>query len=182
MPIQLWTISKDTPWVSTPIFSLNKVQSQSPQNPLKEGEFVYLDVPNWVNIIALTPENDVVFVRQYRHGTRDVTLEIPGGMCDHGEDFLTAAKRELLEETGYGSSSSQTIGVVAPNPAFQNNRCATVLFHDVLLKGSQSLDPHEEIEIELIPLDKVKSLIQSGAIEHSLVVAAFYHFFMMETE
>jgi len=182
MPIQLWTVSQDTPWVSTPIFSLNKVWSQSPQNPLKAGEFVYLDVPNWVNIIAITPDNNVVFVRQYRHGTRDVTLEIPGGMCDAGEDFLTAANRELLEETGYGSASSQTIGVVAPNPAFQNNRCATVLFRDVFLKGSQSLDPHEEIEIELIPLNKVKALIQSGAIEHSLVVAAFYHFFMMETE
>lgn len=177
MPIHPWTIGHDSLWVKTPIFSLHQTQSTSATSE-KSGDFVYLNVPNWVNIIAMTPANEVVLVRQYRHGNRQVTLEIPGGMCDGDEGFVEAARRELLEETGYAGDPGVILGVVDPNPAFQNNRCATVLFTHVKKVGEQALDPHEEIEIETVPLSDIKTLIRNGDITHSLVVAAFYHYFM----
>ena len=179
MPLRPWIISHDSLWVSTRIFTLNKLYAES-ETSSQAGEFVYLDVPSWVNIIALTADNEVVLVRQYRHGTREVTLEIPGGMCEPNEDFVTAAARELLEETGYSGDPGVILGVVDPNPAFQNNRCATVLFTNVKQVSGQALDPHEEIEIDTAPLSEIKALIKSGEITHSLVVAAFYHYFMRD--
>ena len=179
MPIRPWTISHDSVWVTTRIFTLNKLHSTSATGD-KSGDFVYLNVPNWVNIIALTPSKEVVLVRQYRHGSQQVTLEIPGGMCDADEDFISAAARELLEETGYSGDSGALIGVVDPNPAFQNNRCATVLFTNVRQVSVQDLDPHEEIEIDTAPLSDIKRMINDGEITHSLVVAAFYHYFMRD--
>lgn len=181
MTIRPWTITRDALWVKTPIFTLNKVTSSSEKEG-KTGDFVYLDVPNWVNIIALTPEMEVVLVRQYRHGNRKITLEIPGGMCDEGEDFIHAAERELLEETGYSGEPGVLLGVVDPNPAFQNNRCATVLFRNVRRVSEQSLDPHEEIDVMTLPLSEVKEQIRLGKISHSLVVAAFYHYFMLDAQ
>ena len=126
-------------------------------------------------MIALTPKQEVVFVRQYRHGTRSLTLEIPGGMCDSGESFVEAGARELLEETGFKGDSVELIGVVEPNPAFQNNKCGTILIHNAEHTQEQDLDPMEEIEILTIPLSQIDDLIRRGEITHSLVVAAFLH-------
>ena len=78
--------------------------------------------PNWVNVVAFTPDNSLVLIRQYRQGTDSVTLETPGGIVDEGESYLEAARRELREETGYEADQLVEIGVVAPNPALQSNR------------------------------------------------------------
>ena len=173
--LKKWSILTDRKVLNTPIFSAHQIIAQSPLNPEKKGDFIYLDVPSWVNVVALTPQEEVVFVRQYRHGTRNITLEIPGGMCDSGESFVSAGARELLEETGYAGDSVELIGVVEPNPAFQNNKCGTVLIRNVECRQEQDLDPMEEIEIVRIPLSQIDELIRKGEIAHSLVVAAFLH-------
>ncbi|MBM75473.1 MAG: NUDIX hydrolase [Proteobacteria bacterium] len=170
-----WSILTDRKVLNTPIFTVHQIIAQSPKNPQKKGDFVYLDVPSWINVIAITPDEKVIFVQQYRHGTQSVTLEIPGGMCEEGESFVSAGARELLEETGFQGSSVELIGVVDPNPAFQNNRCGTILVKDAQLVQEQHLDPMEEIDITLIPLAQVDALIRQGKITHSLVVAAFFH-------
>ena len=173
--IKKWSILSESELTRTPIFSLHQMEASSPLNPEKRGMFVYLDVPSWINIIAITPEKEVIFVRQYRHGNRSVTLEIPGGMCEEGESFIEAGARELIEETGYRGDRVELIGVVDPNPAFQNNRCGTILVHNAVKVKEQELDPMEEIEIALIPLAEIDDLIRSGQVSHSLVVAAFFH-------
>ena len=140
----------------------------------RRGEFTVIDSPDWANIIAITPDEQVILVRQFRHGTGEITLEIPGGIVDDGEDFVTAARRELREETGYRCNEVELLGVVEPNPAFMNNRCGLVLARGVHLDSGQDLDPEEFIDVVRYPLSEIPALIADGRITHSLVVSAFY--------
>ena len=187
--INKWTVSDEKLVCKTPIFTLSEMKAQSPADPEKSGTFVYLDVPSWVNVIAITPENHVVLIKQYRHGNRQVTVEIPGGMCDkkekggtfEEEDFISAGLRELREETGYVGTEIQLIGVVEPNPAFQNNFCATILVKNARQTHKQDLDIHEEILVYTRPLSDIPDLIKTRQITHSLVVAAFHHLSLLET-
>lgn len=170
-----WTVEEETPLGDFRIFSLDRVRSRSALRPGHASDFIVLRAPDWVNVVALTDADEVVLVEQYRHGTRSLTLEIPGGMVDPGESFLEAGLRELLEETGFGGGTAEVIGVVEPNPAFQTNRCGTVLVRGVTRMGAQDLDPNEEISVRLEPLAAIPELIRGGAISHALVVVAFHH-------
>ena len=132
----------------------------------------------WVNVVAVTPQDELVLIRQYRHGIREVTLEIPGGLVEAADTPLTAAKRELLEETGYRGETWIDLGYVHPNPAIQGNRCHTFLALGVTPEGPQTLDEKEDIAVLLRPLTDIPRLIREGEITHALVVAAFWRFFM----
>lgn len=139
-----------------------------------EHEFFIIDPADWVNIIALTPDLQVVLVRQFRHGIEEITIEIPGGMIDPGEKPLEAAMRELYEETGYTSESWSQLGVNHPNPAIQKNLCTTFLAENAVPTSSQMLDSTEEIEVFTVPLNQIPEMIRSGSITHALVITAFY--------
>src|SRR5262245_11242633 len=136
-------------------------------------EFVVLDAPDWIQVLPITPEGGVVFVRQYRHGTRGITLEIPGGMIHPGETPEAAAARELLEETGFAGGPLRLLASMDPNPAIQRNRCHVVVAPDVRVIAPPTPDPAEEIATEILPLADVPRLIATGEISHSLVIAAF---------
>jgi ADP-ribose pyrophosphatase len=165
-PVKPWTVESRTLVDDHRIFRLHRDRARSTARPEQAGDFVVLAVPDWVNVVALTPDEQVVVIEQYRHGTRSITLEIPGGMVDPGETMVAAGLRELAEETGYAGDSVELIGVVEPNPAFQDNARPV---------GAQDLDPNEEIAVRLVPLADIPGLIRSGAITHALVVAAFHH-------
>lgn len=154
------------------VFELHEVRFD-PDDGRSPAGFYVVDAPEWVNVIPITPSGEVVFVRQFRFGIEDVTLEIPGGMCDPGESPDVAAARELREETGYDGPVA-SIGSVHPNPAIQSNRCHSFVARDVRRVAAPSPDPHESFEVVLRPLDDVPELIRSGAITHSLVIAAFH--------
>jgi len=158
------------------IFNLRTDRARSPRTH-RTHEFYVLESRDWVNVIPLTPANEVVLVRQYRHGTREVTLEIPGGLVESDDSPEQSARRELREETGYVAREMVSLGAVDPNPAFLNNRCYTYLARDVALTGDQQQDEKEDIEVILRPVHELHRLIQEGDITHSLVVAAFYRFF-----
>ncbi|WP_420641585.1 NUDIX hydrolase [Candidatus Leptofilum sp.] len=158
------------------IFKMRRDVRQSPRTGAEHSFFV-LESPDWVNVVALTPEGKVVMIYQFRHGTAEITLEIPGGMVDPREnDPAEAIQRELLEETGYVAEEIIHIGTVAPNPAFLSNRCHTYLALNARWQQEPQFDGAEDIAVELIPIEEIAGLIGNGRISHALVVAAFYHY------
>lgn len=170
-----WRHDDEETLAQTRIFALRRRRGVSPSHPERAGDFVYLDSPDWVNVIALTAEHEVVLIEQFRHGTAEVTLEIPGGMLDDGEDAHSAGVRELAEETGFGGGTAELIGCVSPNPALLNNHCHTLLVRGVERRGPARPEQHEEIGVRLVPLESIGGLIRDGMIHHALVVAAFHH-------
>ena len=155
------------------VFEVERVRFERPEGGSEES-FYCLDAPDWINVIPLTEDERVLFVRQYRFGIEDLTLEIPGGMCDAGESPIEAAGRELLEETGYRAAEIREIGWVHPNPSIQNNRC-----HSFVARGLEKVrdprpDPHEAFEQVSVPLGDVPRLIAAGSISHALVLVAFH--------
>jgi ADP-ribose pyrophosphatase len=137
--------------------------------------------PHWVNVIARTSEGRYIFIHQWRAGTDEVTLEIPGGMVDPGEPALKAAHRELMEETGYKGSKGEVIGVVHPNPALQNNQCTTVLVEGCAQAAQPTPDAGELIEVCNLSADEVRAALKQGHIRHALVVAAFAHLLLKDS-
>ena len=158
------------------IFSLDRVRFDPPESDREGADFFVSHAPAWINVIARTSDDRLIFIRQFRFGVERITLEIPGGMCDAGEEPFTSARRELREETGYVSDCWYDLGSVEPNPALQDNRCHMFFADNVRLEGEQRLDPHERIDVETIPFPEVSGMIRSGEISHSLVVAAFYRY------
>lgn len=158
------------------VFSVRQQRNQSPESG-KEGDFFVIDAGNWVNVIPLTADEEVILVEQYRHGTDEVTLEIPGGCIDPEDPSpLVAGQRELAEETGYTSEEWIELGCNTPNPALFSNRCYTFLARNARLTRPQKLDGNEEINVRKVPLSEIGPLIAQGKITHSLVITGFYYF------
>ncbi len=160
------------------VFTVRSEVKISPRTKT-EHDFYVIDCVDWVNVIAITPDDQLVMVEQYRHGSNTVELEIPGGMMD-AEDAspLLTGLRELKEETGYegDNSSAKIIGKIFPNPAIMSNTCHTVLVENCILKHAVAFDGGEDLITRLVPLSEIPSLVASGKIQHSLVVVALYYF------
>ena len=147
---------------------------RSPQGV--ESPFVVFEAPDWVNVIALTSESQVLMVRQFRHGIQEETWEFPGGMVDPGESPLQAAQRELLEESGYQSDHWHELGWVYPNPALQQNRCWTFVARQAQQISAPHLDPLEEISQALWSLAELDLAFQKGRLNHALISGAYLRF------
>lgn len=173
-----WKLISSTPDKSYRVFNLRTDHACSPRTG-ESHDFFVMESRSWVNIIPITPDEQVVMVRQYRHGTRELTLEIPGGLVEAGDSPEEAARRELREETGYAGDRLILLGSVHPNPAIQNNECFTYLARNVYSAGEPEQDEKEDIEVVLHPLADIPGLIQKKEITHSLVVVAFYYYFAM---
>lgn len=155
------------------VFKVRRDFSINPRSAT-EHDFYCLEAPDWINIIPLTARDEVVMIEQYRHGSNEVTLEIPGGMVDEGETARECAKRELLEETGYASGDLLFLGRTRPNPAIQNNWIHSFLARDTTFRSAPVFEGTEHTVVRLVPLADVPALISDGTINHSLVVVGFY--------
>lgn len=164
------------------LFDLTRRRLTAPDGP-EERRALVIESRDWVNVIALTSGAPprVVLIRQFRYGTEKITLEIPGGIVEHGEDPADTARRELLEETGYTADRFHLLGQVEPNPAILDNRCTSWLAEGARRTERPSGDGDEEIEVIEVPLPEVRALIARGQIQHSLVVSAF-HFLALRQE
>ena len=155
------------------VFRVRRTRYRHPRDR-REGEFVIIESNDWVNVLALTDDGRMLMVRQFRFGVHDFTLEIPGGVIETGEDPVAAGVRELREETGYAGRSARLLAQVRPNPAIQGNLCHIVLVEGCVRVGELQLDPNEEIELSLLPVDEVLARAERGEIKHSLVVDALF--------
>ena len=152
------------------IFSLHNELYRMPDG--RTHDFFVMECGDWVNIVPVTKDGRVVLIHQFRPGTKEVTIEIPGGMVEPGEPPREAALRELQEETGYRPGTMEYTGVVEPNPAFLRNKCHMFLARDVEVVSEQNLDPGEVISLELATWDQVDEYVKTGRIMHGLVLNA----------
>lgn len=134
---------------------------------------------DWVNVIAMTIDEKLVIIRQFRFGSNRVEVEIPGGIIETDEDPAIAAARELREETGYEGDDPILIGCVNPNPALHYHTCYTYLIANASKTGQAEFDgPNEHCEDMLSSIEDVRSMIDQGTITHALVIDAFFWFLL----
>jgi 8-oxo-dGTP pyrophosphatase MutT (NUDIX family) len=178
-----WRTEERRQMLDCKIFTVEAVRrsAQKRNGEPSSGTFYVLHSPSWVNIIPLTASGNVILIRQYRHGTDDFTLEVPGGLVEQGEDPRAAAERECAEETGFvGEGAAILLGENQPNPAFLDNTCYSYLWRDCRLQAAQNADEHEDIEVVEVPLEEIPTLIQTGVIQHALVLTAFFFLLLRE--
>ena len=155
------------------VFQVDRVIARSPRSG-EEHDFYCIESAEWVNVVPVTTDGQVVMVRQFRHGSQTLTLEIPGGMIDAGETPAEAALRELLEETGYTAERAIPAGAVNPNPALFGNRVHTFVAPGVEKVAEIRNEGAEETWVELVPVSEIPRLVRAGEIDHALVLAGLY--------
>lgn len=159
----------------TRVFEVTGVRYRHPLRQT-EREFTVIRAPDWVNVVALTPDGQIVIVRQFRYGIDEFSLEIPGGVMEAGEDPVAAGVRELREETGFSGCAATLLGSVHPNPAIQSNRCHFVFVDAAVRAHDLEWDADEEIQVATRPVADVLALAHAGGIVHSLVLNALMLF------
>jgi 8-oxo-dGTP pyrophosphatase MutT (NUDIX family) len=155
------------------VFTVSHTRSRSPRTG-QPHSFFRIDSTDWANIVPITPEGEVVMVRQYRHGADRVTLETPGGLVDAGETPAEAAARELLEETGYRAGEITPLGAVNPNPALFGNRLHAFVARDSVRVAQIQNEAIEETRVEVVTREQLRRFVRDGTVDHALVVAALY--------
>lgn len=163
------------------LFSVKVNRCRSPKTG-QEHDFYVIDFPNWVQVIPITSDDQVVMIRQYRHGCARVFLELPGGLMDKGDVSPgETARRELLEETGYLAEDLRLLTKIYPQPAVLNHMGLTYLARGVRRVAGPSLDVTEDIEVCLVKLDRIPEMIRNGHIDHGQTVMALSTYFLLNT-
>lgn len=157
------------------LFSVNINKNKSPRTGMVH-EFQVLSSPDWVAVVAVTPDDRVVMVRQYRHGSAELSLEPVGGLVKEGQSPEQSAAEELAEETGYTASTMELIGWMQPMPAIFNNRFYVYLASHAVANGPSNPDETEEIETVLVPVSEIRDYIRTGKIRCAVMIAALHLF------
>ena len=171
----VWRVLDEEHLQHCKVFDVQRATMESPITG-EPHPFYRIESPDWVNVVALTEDEALVMVRQFRHGARAVTLEIPGGLVDPGETAREAAIRELLEETGYRAGRVEDLGSLNPNPALFANRVHMQLAIDCVRVAEIQNTSTEHTTVEMLPLAALSETLRRGEIDHALVVAALHAF------
>jgi ADP-ribose pyrophosphatase len=169
-----WKVVKSEKLFSAPWLNVRKDVCELPDGR-KHSDYYILEYPDWATAFALTEDNKVVMVRQYRHGLGVVSTELPGGVIDNGEKPVTAIARELLEETGYSFESIEEMGKIAPNPATSTNYMHMFLARGGKKVAGQKLDATEDVEVLIYSIDEVKQLLRQKKIVQSLHTTTVFY-------
>ena len=181
MTVSIWPLVREEGVLDTPVFTVRKHHCRSPKDGADKGFFI-LDCPDWVQVLAVTAAGEAVLVRQFRQGSRALSLELPGGVVEKGQTPEEAARRELQEETGYTAESWRPLISFRPNPATHNNRAHLFLADGARLTGPTDFDENEELELITVPLNKLKNLVMDGTIDHVIMAAGIMYYFAQQDE
>lgn len=169
-----WKVVKSEKLFSAPWLNVRKDVCELPDGR-KHSDYYILEYPDWATALAMTEDNQVVMVRQYRHGLGVISTELPGGVIDNHERPEDAIARELREETGYEFESIEEIGKVSPNPATSTNYMHMFLARGGKKVAEQKLDATEDVEVLILSIEDFKQMLRENKIVQSLhVTTAFY--------
>lgn len=141
-------------------------------------DYYVLEYPDWLNVVAVATDGRLVLIRQYRHGLAGVHYELCAGVIEAGEAPLKAAKRELLEETGFGGGVWQPLLTLSANPGTHSNRTYSFLVTGVELRQAQQLETTEDIRVHLITPEQALDIINSGQMMQALHIAPLLHYLL----
>ena len=156
-------------------YTIRKEKCITPENTIVDPYYIY-EFPTWVTVIALTEDNKVIMVRQYRHALGETLMEIPGGCVDDTDKSLEeAAARELLEETGYVCDQYHYLGKISANPSTNNNIMHMYLARNGKKIREQELDHNEEIEVYLYSINEIKDMLKNNEIMQAMHATAIFY-------
>ncbi len=167
-----WHLESQKDFSKCAVFDIKQQEFSHPDG--RKGSFYVSKTRDWVQVLALTKDEKIILVKQYRFGVQDFSIEPAGGVMDEGEDPIVAGVRELREETGYVGKDPIIIGKVSSNPAILDNYSHFVLVRDCEKVCEIDLDENEDVEYMLCTMQELDKLVLEGRVHHSISLASLY--------
>ncbi len=172
--MQWKVLSTEYLFQNPPWLTVRKEKCELPNGTIMPAYYT-LEYPEWTSAFALTKENKVIMVQQYRHGLGQISIELPGGVVEKGETTATAIARELREETGFEFESYEYLGKISANPATTNNYMHMYIARGGVQTGEQKLDDTEDLEVNLHSIEEIKQLLKDNKIVQALHTATIFY-------